>query len=58
LNDNVFFMLGASEYYREDFSFVNAIIHNSRVESDFFAASKVDRFIDQVKEKALKGAIT
>lgn len=52
MDDNVPFLLGAAEYYREDIAFINAILNNNTVEPDFVAASKVDCFIDQVKIKA------
>jgi len=52
LDDNVPFLLGAAEYYREDIAFINAICNNKPAEPDFNMASKVDCFIDQVKIKA------
>ena len=52
LNDYVGFLLGESDYYREDEAFVNSIRNGSRVESNFESASKVDRLIDQVKKEA------
>jgi predicted dehydrogenase len=56
LSDNVPFLVGAPEYYREDAAFINAILNKSQAEPDFFTASKVDCFIDQVKLKAAIGA--
>ena len=56
LNDNVAFLLGAPEYYREDAAFASAILNKSQAEPDFFMASKIDSFIDQVKQKAVRGA--
>ncbi len=55
LNDNVAFLLGAPEYYREDIMFINAIRNKSEAEPNFLIAAKVDCFIDQVKKKAVKG---
>jgi predicted dehydrogenase len=52
LNDNVPFMVSAPEYFREDAGFVDAILNKSRTEPDFVMASKVDSFIDQVKQEA------
>jgi len=52
LDDSVPFLLGAAEYYREDAAFIDAILNNNPAEPDFITASKVDRFIDQVKIKA------
>ena len=55
LNDNVAFLLGAPEYYREDAAFANAIQNKYQAEPDFLTASKVDCFIDRVKQKAVQG---
>ena len=52
LNDHVNFLLGESEYYREDEAFVNSVLSDARVEPSFVTASKVDYIIDQVKEEA------
>jgi len=51
LNDHVSFLLGESEYYREDETFVNSLLKGGKVEPSFVTASKVDRVIDQVKDK-------
>jgi predicted dehydrogenase len=51
LNDNVPFLLGASEYYREDEHFVRAVLDGSSAQPDFTTASKVDRLIDQVESR-------
>ncbi len=56
LNDNVAFLLGAPEYYREDAGFIRAILDKAPAEPDFLAASKVDCLIDEVKRKAGQGA--
>jgi predicted dehydrogenase len=54
LNDYVGFLLGDSEYYREDEAFVNAMRNDLQVEPTFATASNVDRVIDQVKRVATK----
>jgi predicted dehydrogenase len=51
LNDNVPFLLGASEYYREDEHFVRAILEGGSAQPDFTTAAKVDRLIDQVESQ-------
>lgn len=51
LQDKVDFLLGGSEYFREDQLFVNSIINSKHVESDFPNAAKVDFIIDQVMER-------
>lgn len=53
LNDNVKFMLGVPEFYREDELFVNSILSGNKTELDFLTASKVDYIINQVQKKAL-----
>lgn len=50
LNDNVDFLLGAPEYYRENEYFVNSVLDKTEPISDFTSAAKVDRLIDQVIE--------
>lgn len=54
LDDNVDFLLGAPEYYREDEHFIKSIINKEKIESDFYSASQVDYILDQVKAKADK----
>ncbi len=54
LDDNVNFLLGYPEFYREDEYFVNSVLTGESVEPSFGTASKVDSIIDQVKEKAGK----
>jgi len=49
LHDNVPFLLGATEYYREDAHFVSTIINGGSADPDFVAASKVDLLIDHVE---------
>ncbi|MEM2523070.1 MAG: hypothetical protein QXW82_08020, partial [Candidatus Bathyarchaeia archaeon] len=52
LGDHVGFWLGSPEYYREDESFVRAILQGGMVEPCFETAAKVDRLIDEVLAKA------
>lgn len=52
LQDNVGFLLGDAEYYREDEYFVNSITKKSQIESDFVSASKVDYIIEKVSGRA------
>jgi predicted dehydrogenase len=54
LNDSVGFLLGASEYFREDKHFIESVLNGSNAEPSFATASKVDFLIDQVKEKCDK----
>jgi len=54
LNDNVGFLLGAPEYFREDDYFIKSVLENRNVEPGFHTASKVDYIIDQVKSRAGK----
>jgi predicted dehydrogenase len=53
LNDNVDFLLGAPEYFREDHHFIRSIIDHKIVESDFIDASKVDDLLSQIKTRAV-----
>jgi predicted dehydrogenase len=48
LNDNVGFLLGAPEYYREDDYFVKSILSGVDPETNFSNASKVDQIIEKV----------
>ena len=54
LDDNVFFWLGAPEYFREDKYFVKSVLDGRNVEPSFITASKVDYVIDQVRNRAGK----
>jgi predicted dehydrogenase len=49
LDDNVFFWLGASEYFRENEYFVKSVLEGRSAEPSFHTASKVDNIIDQVE---------
>ncbi|MBN2604089.1 MAG: Gfo/Idh/MocA family oxidoreductase [Candidatus Thermoplasmatota archaeon] len=53
LSDNVDFMLGLPEFYREDEYFVNSVLSGNKTELNFLTASKVDYIIDQVQKKAM-----
>jgi predicted dehydrogenase len=52
LNDNVGFLLGAPEYFREDQCFVEAVLNGGNSEPSFCTASKIDYIVDQVKCRA------
>ena len=52
LNDNIQFLAGQPEYYREDDFFVRSIIKNHDPEPNFKTASKIDYIIDNIKNKA------
>ena len=54
LKDNVGFLLGDPEYFREDEYFIKSILENRSAEPSFLTASKVDYTIDQVKDRAGK----
>jgi hypothetical protein len=48
LKDNVGFLLGAPEYYREDEYFIRSILSGVGTKIDFSSASKVDYIIGKV----------
>jgi len=52
LNDNVKFLLGDPEYYREDEVFTNSILNGTKAEPSFKTAAKVDYIIDKAKKEA------
>jgi scyllo-inositol 2-dehydrogenase (NADP+) len=52
LQDNVGFLLGGPEYYRENVYFIKSITEKLQVETDFTSASKVDYIIEKVSERA------
>jgi len=54
LNDNVGFLLGTPEYFREDECFIKSVLNGGDAEPSFCTASKVDYIIDQVKYRAGK----
>jgi predicted dehydrogenase len=49
MNDNVGYLLGGPEYYREDKHFLESIIAGSATKSDFEGTLKVDFLLDQVR---------
>jgi len=51
LADNVPFLLGAPEYYREDEHFVKSILENHPAEPSFDTAAKVDQIISDVIQR-------
>ncbi len=52
LEDNVRFLLGDPEYCREDEYFINSISTNTKPETSFDSATKVDHVIDQVRRRS------
>jgi predicted dehydrogenase len=55
LQDNVGFLLGEPEYFREDEHFIKSIVEKGSVKTpNFLSASKVDRLIEQVERRADK----
>jgi predicted dehydrogenase len=51
LKDNVGFLLGGPEYYREDEFFIKSVLSQTIPESDFKSALRVDYLLDQVRCK-------
>lgn len=49
LDDHVTFLLGESEYFRENDDFIKSIILSGKSEPNFQAATKVDYLLDQVR---------
>jgi predicted dehydrogenase len=56
LNDNVDFLLGDPEYYREDKHFINCIFQKTKPDSTFETAAKVDKLLSEVQKTAGKHA--
>lgn len=50
-HDNVPFLLGAPEYYRENAHFIEAVMNGINAGPDFITASKVDLLIEQAEGK-------
>ena len=50
MDDNVGFLLGSPEYYRENEHYLEALTSNAPVKVDFKEALKVDLLIDQVRQ--------
>ncbi len=49
MNDNVGFLLGGPEYYREDKHFLDSVAAGTQTTSDFKEALRVDFLLDQVR---------
>lgn len=49
LDDHVSFLLGESEYFRENDQFIKSIISNGKSEPSFKTATKVDHLLEQVR---------
>ena len=49
LNDNVFFLLGEPEYFRETEYFIKSIVNNENPEPNFQTAMKVDSLLEEVR---------
>lgn len=56
LNDNVPFLLGAPEYFREDEYFIQSILAGRNAEPSFETASKVDQLISEVTRRTQQNA--
>lgn len=54
LNDNVAFLLGTPEYFREDEHFIKSVLHGQLAEPSFNTALKVDYLISQIEDKTAK----
>jgi predicted dehydrogenase len=52
LDDHVTFLLGESEYFRENDHFIKSIICNTKSEPNFQTATKVDYLLEHVRCKA------
>jgi predicted dehydrogenase len=51
IDDNVGFLLGGSEYYRENRHFIDSVAAGSATKSDFKSALKVDFLLNQVRKQ-------
>jgi predicted dehydrogenase len=51
IDDNVGFLLGGPEYYRENQHFIESIIAGTPAKSDFKSSLKVDYLIEQVRKQ-------
>jgi predicted dehydrogenase len=54
LSDNVGFLMGEPEYFREDKYFIGSVLNNYAAEPSFSTARKVDCVIDQITNKAAR----
>jgi hypothetical protein len=52
LDDNVFFLLGEPEYFREDEHFVKSIVYRDSPEPNFRTAMKVDFLLEEVRRRS------
>lgn len=52
LDDNVDFLLGAPEYFREDEFFIKSVIEENKTGLDFSTGAKIDDLLDQVRSRA------
>ncbi len=52
LDDNVGFLLGGPEYYREDKHFVDSMLSGTAAKSDFKSTLKVDFLLEQVRQQS------
>jgi predicted dehydrogenase len=53
LNDTAGFLLGSTDYLREDETFVNAIIAGRAIEPNFATALRVDEIVQQAEAKVI-----
>ncbi len=51
LDDHVTYVLGESEYFREDEYFIKSILLDQKLHSDFQTATRVDHLLEQVRCK-------
>jgi predicted dehydrogenase len=51
LNDHVPYLLGESEFYRETDCFINSVLSDFELQSNFRTAAKVDHLLDQLRCK-------
>ncbi len=51
LDDHVTYLLGESEYFREDEYFIKSILLDHKSHSDFQTATRVDHLLEQVRRK-------
>ena len=54
LGDNVGFQLGGPEYFRENEYYISSVLEHREAVPNFYASSKVDYVIEQVKSRAEK----
>lgn len=54
LGDNTYYMLGGTDYYREDAEYINAVKTGQPLEPTFATALNVDKIVDVVEKSILK----